>query len=72
MAVQLPVLKDILKAMNITLIEKEGYEADDILGTLSKRASDEFDVVVLTGDRDMLQLITDKCTVNLPSIRQKR
>ena len=39
-AIQLPVLKDILKAMNITLIEKEGYEADDILGTLSKRASD--------------------------------
>ncbi|HHT94632.1 MAG TPA: DNA polymerase I [Clostridia bacterium] len=68
LAVQLPVLKDILKAMNITLIEKEGYEADDILGTLSKRASDEFDVVVLTGDRDMLQLITDKCTVKIPTV----
>ena len=68
LAVQLPVLKDILKAMNITLIEKERYEADDILGTLSKRASDDTDVVVLTGDRDMLQLVTDKCTVKIPTV----
>ncbi len=68
LAVQLPVLKDILNAMNITLIEKEGYEADDILGTLSIRASDDTDVVVLTGDRDMLQLVTDKCTVKIPTV----
>ena len=67
LANQMPILKNVLKAMNITIIEKEGYEADDILGTLSVRAEKEgFDVALLTGDRDSFQLATDKVKIYLP------
>lgn len=68
LASQMPILKDILHAMNISLIEKEGYEADDILGTLSQYASDDIEVVVLTGDKDMLQLVSERCTVKIPTV----
>ena len=58
LASQMPILKDVLKAMNICIIEKEGYEADDILGTLAKWGQKEsLEVTVLTGDRDSFQLI---------------
>ncbi|OQB51744.1 MAG: DNA polymerase I [Firmicutes bacterium ADurb.Bin146] len=65
---QMPILKNILDAMNITILEKDGYEADDIIGTLSRYSSDDIETVVLTGDRDMLQLVSDKCTVKIPTV----
>ena len=63
---QFPYAKRVLHEMGFAVIEKEGYEADDILGTLAKRAEErDIDAYVLTGDRDSLQLITDKTTVLL-------
>ncbi len=67
LAQQMPILKEILKAMNIEIIEKEGYEADDILGTLAKWGqSKNLDVTVLTGDRDSFQLIDKNIKVRIP------
>lgn len=66
LAMQMPYVKEILRAMGIKIVEKEGWEADDILGTLSHAAEREgFYAVVATGDRDSFQLITDKVSVNL-------
>lgn len=63
---QFPVAKDCLGAMGVYVAEKEGFEADDILGTLAAEAEKEdMRVYLLTGDRDSLQLITDKTTVLL-------
>ena len=65
---QFPAMKDILRAMGIAVLELEGYEADDILGTLSKMAEEsgeETEAYVLTGDRDSLQLISNKTRVLL-------
>ena len=63
LALQLPILKDMLRLMNIKILEKETYEADDIIGTMSRR----FPVksIILTGDRDSLQLINDNVDVYL-------
>ena len=67
LAQQMPVLKDVLRAMNITIIEKEGYEADDILGTLAKVGKlNNLDVTILTGDRDAFQLIDKNIKVRIP------
>ncbi len=67
LAQQLPMLKDILKSMNITIIEKEGYEADDILGTIAKRAErQKLNVTIVSGDRDTFQLTSDKIKVRIP------
>lgn len=67
LASQMPILKDVLRAMNICIIEKEGYEADDILGTLAKWGQKEnLDVTVLTGDRDSFQLIDKNIRVRIP------
>ena len=67
LASQLPIIKEILQAMNITIIEKEGYEADDILGTLGKYGEkQELEVVILTGDRDSFQLVSNHITVRIP------
>ena len=58
--------KDILRAMGLTVVEKEGYEADDIIGTLAHKAADSgMNAYVLTGDRDSLQLISNNVTVLL-------
>lgn len=67
---QIPVLKDVLRAMNITLYEKEGYEADDIIGTVS-RVCDEENICccVLTGDRDDLQLASKTVKIHLVTTR---
>ena len=63
---QLQPLKDILAAMGLTLVELDGYEADDILGTLSKAAAEAGDVCfIATGDRDSLQLVGEGVTVLL-------
>jgi len=62
--VQMPILKEVLDAMGIMRIEMEGYEADDIIGTLAGRCEREGDqCVIVTGDKDSFQLITDKITV---------
>lgn len=67
LAAQMPILKKILKAMNIMIIEREGYEADDILGTLSVMGEKAgLEVALLTGDRDAFQLATDKVSIYIP------
>lgn len=66
---QIPVLKNLLKLMNITLIELEGYEADDILGTLSNKLENDMEVVIVSGDRDTLQLATEKTTILIPKTK---
>ena len=67
LAEQMPIIKDVLRAMNIDIIEKEGYEADDILGTLSRYGENQgLEVVILSGDRDTFQLATDKVTIRIP------
>ena len=64
---QIPILKEILNAMNIKVIEKEGYEADDIIGTLAKWGQkNNLDVTILTGDRDSFQLIDEHIKVRIP------
>ncbi len=64
---QMPIIKDVLRAMNIDIIEKEGYEADDILGTLSCYGEKQgLEVTILSGDRDTFQLATDKVTIRIP------
>ena len=71
LAQQLPLIKELLGLLGITVIECEGYEADDILGTLSKLCSDSGnECYVLTGDRDSLQLIDDKVTVLLATNKE--
>ncbi|WP_285027285.1 DNA polymerase I [Plantibacter sp. ME-Dv--P-122b] len=65
---QVPLLEEALKAMNITTISKEDYEADDILATLAKQGAEEgFRVLVVSGDRDTIQLVTDDVTLLYPS-----
>ena len=67
LAEQMPILKDILEMMHITVIEKEGYEADDILGTLARKGEEEKNnVTIVSGDRDTFQLITQKISVRIP------
>ncbi|MCR5664621.1 MAG: DNA polymerase I [Oscillospiraceae bacterium] len=64
LAVQMPLLKETLDAMGVRRYEKEGFEADDILGTVSVRCAQAgWDCVIVTGDRDSLQLVTDRCSV---------
>ncbi len=67
LASQMPIIKEVLEAMNIKIIEKEGYEADDILGTIAKYSEKKgIEVTLLTGDRDSFQLASDKITIRLP------
>jgi len=67
LAAQMPIIKEVLEAMNIKIIELAGYEADDILGTLSKSSEKEnIEVTLLTGDRDSFQLASDKTTIRIP------
>ena len=64
LAGQLPILKDVLRLMGCAVIECEGYEADDILGTLAAAATAQgHGCTIATGDRDSLQLVTDRVTV---------
>ena len=60
--VQVPVLKDLLRAMNVCMVEKEGYEADDLIGTLSKKF-ENVQSLIFTGDRDSYQLIDERVSV---------
>lgn len=67
LAAQMPLIKEVLNAMNICIVEKEGYEADDIIGTFAKYGQKEgVEVTILTGDRDSFQLIDEKIKVRIP------
>lgn len=67
LASQMPIIKEVLEAMNIKIIEKEGYEADDILGTLAKCSEKKgIEVTLLTGDRDSFQLASDNIIIRIP------
>lgn len=67
---QVPVLKEILQAMNICIYSQEGIEADDILGTMAKKGEREgYAVSVVSGDRDLLQLATDTILIRIPKTR---
>ncbi len=70
LAVQMPVIKEVLDAMNIKRLEYEGYEADDILGSVSLCAENRgMESVVVTGDRDSLQLASDRTRIKIPTTR---
>ena len=67
---QVPVMKEVLKAMGVKTIEQAGLEADDLLGTLSKRCEAQgMDVSIISGDRDLLQLATEKVKVRIPKTK---
>jgi DNA polymerase-1 len=64
LATQIPDIKRIIAALNIPVVEKQGFEADDLVGTYSRLAQKKgFEVVMVTGDKDFIQLITEKCTL---------
>lgn len=66
LAAQMPLAKDVLRAMGVTIIEKEGYEADDIIGTVARLCEEsEISCFIATGDKDDLQLASDKTKVIL-------
>lgn len=70
---QVPVIKEVLKAMDIEIIEKAGLEADDLLGTISKICEDKgMDVAIISGDRDTLQLATEHVKIRIPKTKQGR
>ena len=70
---QVPVIKDVLKAMKIEIIEKAGLEADDLLGTISRLCEKKgLDVSIISGDRDMLQLATEQVKIRIPKTKQGR
>lgn len=70
---QVPVIKDVLQAMNIEIIEKAGLEADDLLGTISRTCEEKgMDVAIISGDRDTLQLATDHVKIRIPKTKQGR
>ncbi len=71
LAQQMPMVKEVLTAMNIDIVQKEGYEGDDILGTLSKYGeAQNLDVFILSGDRDTFQLATNRVTIRIPRTKQ--
>lgn len=64
---QVPLIKEVLRAMNIEVVEMSGYEADDIIGTTANMAEQEgMKAIILSGDRDLLQLVTENTTLLLP------
>lgn len=68
---QVPVLKELLAAMGIPLLMQEGYEADDLLGTMAKKSEAEgLDTVIVSGDRDLLQIATDRIMIRMPKTRK--
>ena len=70
---QVPVMKQVLHAMGIRTMEQPGLEADDILGTLAKRAEKEgMDVSLVSGDRDLLQIASDKIKIRIPKTKGAR
>ena len=67
---QIPLIKDVLKAMNVVIYEKEGYEADDVLATIAKKAeSIGISPIIVSGDRDLLQVATDNIKIKMPKTK---
>ncbi len=70
---QVPVMKDVLKAMGVVIVEQEGLEADDILGTLAKKAqADGLEVSLVSGDRDLLQIADPRIKIRIPKTKMGR
>jgi len=70
---QVPVMKEVLQAMKITIMEQAGLEADDILGTLAKKAEARgMEVALVSGDRDLLQIATERIKIRIPKTRMGR
>ena len=68
---QVPLMKEVLHAMGVRTIEQAGLEADDLLGTLSRRCEAKgMEVVILSGDRDLLQLATDHVEIRIPKTKR--
>ena len=68
---QVPVIKEVLQAMGVKIVEQAGLEADDLLGTISKRCENQgMDVAIISGDRDLLQLATEKIKIRIPKTKQ--
>ena len=68
---QVPVMKEVLKAMGVVVVEREGYEADDILGTIARRSeSAGLAVSLVSGDRDLLQLATERIKIRIPKTKR--
>lgn len=73
LAVQIPIMKDLLRAFGCVVLEKEGFEADDILGTIARRCDENGNnCVIATGDRDSLQLVSKNVTVQLAATKAGR
>jgi len=70
---QVPVIKEVLQAMDVAIIEKAGLEADDLLGTISRSCEERgMDVAIISGDRDTLQLATEHVKIRIPKTKQGR
>lgn len=68
---QVPLMKEMLTAMGVVIVEREGYEADDILGTLAGRAEEAgLSVSLVSGDRDLLQLATEQVKIRIPKTKR--
>lgn len=68
---QVPLMKEMLTAMGVTIVEKEGYEADDLLGTIAKQSEAQgLEVSIVTGDRDLLQLASDHIKIRIPKTKR--
>ena len=68
---QVPLIKDVLRAMNIKIIELEGFEADDLIGTIAKRSAHAgMEVSIISGDRDLLQLAEEHIKVRIPKTKK--
>ena len=68
---QVPRMQELLKAMGVLVVTLEGYEADDILGTLSRQGQEAgFQVTIVSGDRDLLQLATDQVKISIPKTKK--
>lgn len=68
---QVPLIKEVLRAMDITVMEKPGFEADDVLGTIAKICEREgYEVSLVSGDRDLLQLASEKIKIRIPKTKK--
>ena len=68
---QVPLMKEMLRAMGVTIVEKAGYEADDLLGTIAIAAQEKgITVSIVSGDRDLLQLATDRIQIRIPKTKK--
>src|SRR5438046_2629757 len=57
---QIPYIRRLLDAMRIPILQTEGFEADDVIGAIARHASEDYDVVIVSSDKDMLQLVNDQ------------